>query len=53
MIKGAVLIVDLRGSQYQWTVAVGGVTVNEGISPSLENAQYDAVESATRSSLKR
>ena len=54
MCRGAVLTVEQRGSnQWPWSVAIGGVVVSEGVSPSMDHAQTAAVEIAVELAGKR
>ena len=47
LCRGAVLTIEQRGgTQWLWTVTVGGRSVGEGVSPTAENARDAAIDTA-------
>ena len=55
MCRGAVLTIEQRGggSQFAWTVSVGGAVVSEGVTPSPDHAQTAAIAAAVEAKATR
>jgi hypothetical protein len=54
LCRGAILTIEPRGgNQWPWTVAVDGHKVSEGVAPTLEDAQIDAVDVAVEIASRR